>query len=277
MPARGVIDRDGFRLSWVREGSGIPLLVVGSHRFYARYFPRELRAHFDILFCDSRQWVPTPAGFDLSTLTIKTFADDIEAARQVTGLDNPIVLGQSQHGAIAFEYARFYGDRIRGVGGVAAVPPAQEGLEPPADFFRRDASPERLVAHERNLATRPVPTRVTTGREFAEEYVANDAMNYYDLSVNSAPLWEGVDLNLEVVYQLFGPEGLGGFRLEPLEVPAFLGLGRFDYGVPHYLWDEPRKRLLNLTFKLYQKSGHHPPYEQPDEFTADLYDWAKRL
>src|SRR4051812_44548054 len=103
MADSGTLDRDGFMLHWVREGSGIPMLVVGSHHFYRRYFPQALRDHFDIVFGDSRQWSPTPSGFDLTSLTINTFADDIEAIRETTGLDRPIVVGQSQHGAIALE------------------------------------------------------------------------------------------------------------------------------------------------------------------------------
>ena len=30
---------------------------MGSSRFYPRYFPQSLRDHFEIVFCDLRQWV----------------------------------------------------------------------------------------------------------------------------------------------------------------------------------------------------------------------------
>jgi proline iminopeptidase len=60
-------------------------------------------------------------------------------------------------------------------------------------------------------------------------------------------------------------------------VPVFLGLGRYDYGIRFYVWDEPKSSLSHVRYKLYDKSGHHPPYEQPAEFTADLLDWAKAL
>jgi pimeloyl-ACP methyl ester carboxylesterase len=33
----------------------------------------------------------------------------------------------------------------------------------------------------------------------------------------------------------------------------------------------------SLRYRLYQKSGHHPSYEQPDEFTTDLVEWARSL
>jgi proline iminopeptidase len=275
----GTLDRDGFALQWVREGSGMELLVVGSQRFYRRYFPQGLREHFDIVFCDSRQWVTTPDGFDVTSITIDTFADDIEAVREATGLRRPIVVGQSQHGSLALEYARLYPEHLRGVAAISAVPPVdgQEAMGSAAEFFRRDADAARLAAHEHNHATRRVPDVVRTSKDYADEVVANDAMNWYDLSFDSSSLWEGVDLNLDVVYQVFGVKVLGGFGLDRLDVPAFLGLGRYDYGMPYYVWDEPRKRLTSLRYHQYERSGHHPPYEQPEEFIADILDWAKGL
>src|SRR5262245_38421908 len=71
----GTVDRDGFQLAWVREGQGIPMLVLGASRFYPRYFPAAMRDHFDMVCCDLRQWVPTPDGFDIATITRDTFSD----------------------------------------------------------------------------------------------------------------------------------------------------------------------------------------------------------
>lgn len=279
MTDTGTLDRDGFRLQWVREGSGVPMLIVGGQEFYRRYFPPALRNDFEIVFGDSRQWVPTPSGFDLTTLSIQTFADDIEAIRQTAALDRPLVVGQSQHGAIALEYARLYPESVRGVVAVAPNPPIDSGdwQQAGKDFFRRDADAERLEAHERNRATRRVPEKIRTFKDFVDEYISNDAMNWYQHSFDSSPLWDGVEGNLKVMYQLFAPQGLGGFELQPFAVPAFLALGRYDYRIPYYLWEEPKKRLLYHRYRLYDKSGHHPPYEQPEQFTADVVDWAKQL
>src|SRR5215471_17523820 len=102
----GTVDRDGFKLEWTREGTGIPILVLGASRFYARYFPQSLREHFEMVFCDLRQWAPTPDGFDISTITRDTFSEDVAAICRAAGLDRPIVAGQSHHGLIALEYAR---------------------------------------------------------------------------------------------------------------------------------------------------------------------------
>ena len=275
----GTVDRDGFKLEWVREGHGLPMMALGASRFYARYFPQSLREHFEIVFCDLRQWVRTPDGFDITAINRDTFSDDVEAVRQAVGFDRPIVAGQSQHGGIALEYARRYPGSVRGVVAVAAVPPvgSGEGLESAEDFWRRDAHPERLAAHARNMAARRVPATVETSQDFIDQYVSNDAVNWYDFTFDCSPLWEGIYVNPSVMGQLFEPEGLGGYQLDALELPVFLALGRYDYGIPFYLWDQPKTKLSSLHYKLYEKSGHHPPYEQPDEFTADLVEWAKSL
>src|SRR5262249_30063267 len=91
----GAVDRDGFTLEWAREGSGPPMMVLGARHFYPRYFSQSLRDHFEIVFCDLRQWVPSPSGFDISTITRDTFSEDIDALRQAVGFDRPIVAGQS--------------------------------------------------------------------------------------------------------------------------------------------------------------------------------------
>jgi pimeloyl-ACP methyl ester carboxylesterase len=275
----GTVDRDGFMLEWVREGHGLPVMVLGVSSFYRRYFPQSLREHFEIVFCDLRPSAPTPDGFDITAITRDTFSDDVEAVRRAVGFERPVVAGQSVHGAIALEYARRYPDSVRGVAAVAAVPPAGsgEGLESAEDFFQRDASRERLAAHARNKAERRVPATVETAQDFIDLYVSDDAMGWYDFTFDCSPLWEGIDVNLPLIDRLYGPEGFGGYQVDALDVPVFLALGRYDYLVPFYLWDQPKTLLSSLRYRLYDKSGHHPPYEQPDEFAADLVEWARSL
>jgi hypothetical protein len=58
-------------------------------------------------------------------------------------------------------------------------------------------------------------------------------------------------------------QAFGGYEVGPLGLPTFLALGRYDYVIPFYLWDRSKQHLSNLRYKLYEKRGHHPPYEQP--------------
>lgn len=147
MADRGAVNRDGFILDWVREGEGVPMLVLGAHRYYERVFPDAMRSDFEMVFCATRQWVVTPSGFDIATITRDTFSEDVDAIRRATELERPIVVGHSQHGLIALEYARRHPDQVRGVVAIA-VPVSSEGLEPPHLFAKRDSQHDRLAAHE---------------------------------------------------------------------------------------------------------------------------------
>jgi proline iminopeptidase len=275
----GTVDRDGFKLDWVREGRGLPLMVLGARWFYPRYFPQALRDHFEIVFCDLRQWAATPEGFDISTITLDTLCEDVEALRQASGLERPIVAGQSQHGAMALAYARHAPHEVRGAAAIAAPPPQRwwEGIESPEDFFARDASPERRAADQRNKSTRPTHEPARTSQEFIENYVAQGAIFWYDPTFDCTPMWDGVEINVPVMHQVTGPDGIGGLPLDGLDVPVFLALGRYDYAIPFYVWDEARKTVPDLRYKLYDRSAHQPPCEQPEEFTTDLVEWAGSL
>ena len=279
MAASGTVDRDGFKLEWVREGSGLPMLVVGSRSFYPRYFPQSLREHFEMVFCDLRQWVAMPSGFDITTVTRDTFSGDIDALRQAVGFDRPIVVGQSQHGSFALEYARQAPVSVLGVAAIVPFPPAgsRDGLESPEQFFDRDADAGRKAEHARKRAGAPAQASGDARQDFFETFSMDDAQRWYDYTFDASPLWEGVDVNIPMFGQVFSPAVLGGYTVEPLDVPVFLALGRYDYRWPSYVWDEPKRNFSKLTYKLYEKSGHNPPFEQPDEFAADLVAWARTL
>jgi proline iminopeptidase len=271
---RGIVDCDGFQLEWVRVGMGIPMLIIGGAHFYPQYFPEAMRDHFDMVFCDSRHWVTTPKGFNLSTLTLDMIADDYERVRVATGLERPIVVGHSQHGYHALMYARRYPDRVRGVAVVASSPPSDGNDD---DFFERDASPARKAADARIRAAAQAPSRATTSDEFIDRYVAESAYFWFDPEIDRRYLWEGTEANLAVFDRMWDDDMLGGVRLEPSATPTFLALGRYDYGNPYYAWDSFRPLFSNLTYRLYERSAHQPPMEQPDAFTADMVEWARTL
>lgn len=42
--------------------------------------------------------------------------------------------------------------------------------------------------------------------------------------------------------------------------------GRYDYVVPHRLWDELRTRLPTLSFELFERSSHQPFVDEPERF-----------
>jgi proline iminopeptidase len=236
-----------------------------------------LRDHFDIVFCDSRQWAATPAGYDVATLTRSTFADDAEKVRAATGLERPVVVGHSMHAAMALQYAHEHPDQARGVVAVAAHPPGGVPLDAVVEFFLADASPERQAAYARRREAGPVHETVTTSREYIDNYLSQSPAGWYDMDYDGAWLWDGVEVNVDVMRQIEQTiESLFDPGAWPLGTPVFVAIGRYDYGIPFHRWSEAQQSP-SAHLRVYERSGHTPQLEQPNEFTAEVAAWAKHL
>jgi len=57
--------------------------------------------------------------------------------------------------------------------------------------------------------------------------------------------------------------------------PVFLALGRYDYLCPYFLWDDRKDVLPNLSYNLFEKSGHFPMVEEQELFDKKLIEWIK--
>ena len=51
-----------------------------------------------------------------------------------------------------------------------------------------------------------------------------------------------------------------------VETPVFVVIGRYDYVSPYYLWDDRKDVLPNLSYNLFEKSGHFPMVEEEELF-----------
>jgi proline iminopeptidase len=62
--------------------------------------------------------------------------------------------------------------------------------------------------------------------------------------------------------------------LDRLDVPVFLGLGRYDYLVaPYATWAAYREHFKDLTVRVFENSGHTPQFEESALFDAELMQW----
>ena len=58
-------------------------------------------------------------------------------------------------------------------------------------------------------------------------------------------------------------------------VPTFAATGKYDFVIPHTSWLKYRD-LPNLTVCVFDKSGHTPQLEQPEQFDRQLLQWLKQ-
>ena len=269
---------DGFRLSYTVEGKGIPCLVVDDAPAMRRAVPQSLRARFRFVFMDPRMNVPYETGYDLQRITLDTLLDDIERIRRDAGVDQILVFGHSINGLIAYEYARKYPGHVIGVVMNGTPPFSLKRLGPIQEsYWAKAASPERKEVQRKNEErTREAIAQLPPGEAMRQGYIANAAMYWHDPAYDCAWLLEGVRWNREVWDQLFNTvlDGYDISRQPPVRVPVLLTLGRDDYVVPFPVWDGIDKTLPNLTIRIFEKSGHWAPVEEPALFDRTLCDWV---
>jgi proline iminopeptidase len=138
-------------------------------------------------------------------------------------------------------------------------------------FFEQDAAEERKQVLRDNLAK--LPPDAPPGQFL----FAQTPLRFFDPRFDAAPLFAGAEINPGLLGHILGPLTSGWdvtVEASSLQVPVFLAHGRFDYIVPHVLWNGIPAQLPDATFHLFERSGHQPFVEEPERFTQALTDWT---
>jgi proline iminopeptidase len=242
----GSVMSDGFELRFIVEGTGRPALVVGSAPFYSRVFSENLRRHLRLVFMDHRGFAPSPGLRDTTAFELDVLINDMELVRQSLDLGPVVVIGHSGQAYMALEYAKAYPEHVSGVVMIGISPDLSEASADAAEqYWNEFASPVRKATMAENLLHLPdeeiARLPVSPGRQFIRTYVRNGPRIWYDPSFDSSPLWEGVDVNMDMFNHVWGRI----FRdidirrgLDAFDRPVLLALGRYDFLVaPPPAWD----------------------------------------
>jgi proline iminopeptidase len=273
----GSVAVEGATLRYVTEGTGIPVLVIGSAVYYPRTFSRELRKHCRLMFADLRHFAAADGRLEASRITRETYLEDIEAIRAALGLERFVLLGHSHHGNVALDYAKRHPQRISHLVLIGS-PPCDVAYTVGAGerYWEAHASAQRKAILQRNrdaldqgLAALP-PEQV-----FVARYLADAPKYWHDPHYDASSLWDEVPIALDVLqaFRGFFSTYDFGWNSVQLAAPVLAVAGRDDYAVPHVLWDAMPAKPYNLTYRLLEKSGHTPQLEEPAVFDALLVDW----
>ncbi len=281
-PDTGTIAAGKFQLRYRIEGTGTPAIVIGSAVYYPRVFSQNLRKHLRLVFLDHRGFAPSPGPVDTTEFALDAILDDIERARKELGLGRVAIIGQSGHALMALEYAKKYPANVSHVIMIANSPNYSAAfLEANNRYWEESVSPERKAILKENRQRVPDEKidSVPPDEQFAKWYIREGPRFWYDPRFDSSPLWEGVQFNRDMYHYVWWrvfrdidiTQGLDTFNR-----PVFLALGRYDFAVgPPSLWDPIRPKFRDLTVRVFERSGHTPPYEEPDLFDAELLRWMK--
>ena len=275
----GQIEVDGPVLDYVVEGGGTSCLVIGSSIYYPKTISKNLRQHFRFYFIDMKWFAKGYAPEALDTVTIQSIVEDVEAIRKKLGLRNPILLGHSIHGTIALEYAKKYGQHLSGL--IAIGSPCLWGND---QFNRRatslweTASKKRKAIQTRNWGNITELDRLTGKEEAVAAYNRSAPQYWYDPYYDASWLWDGMTVHSELTQHLF-TKVFADYDMfksnESINLPVFVGLGKYDYVIPHTMWKSKYSQIPDFTKVLFKKSGHTPQLEESDQFDTVLINWWK--
>ncbi len=278
----GALEVTGGALTYTAAGYGVPVLVIGSAAFYRRTFSSQLGSTYRLGFCDLRHFAPSAADFDPADVTFDLYADDIDRLRLAIGFDRCVVVGHSKHGNIAIEYARRFPKQVLGVVLVGSPPcSGAEVLTARIAFWEAQASEHRKAVYERNRKRLDEKSLagLSARQAVVVQYVADGPKYWFDPEFDASPLWEDVFVNapmLGQLHELF-------FDLDPrwdagdLKTPILVVMGRYDFAVPHRLWDGVRASQTELKFILLERSGHTPQLEEPEQFDRAFTSWVSEI
>lgn len=272
----GIVSVEGAELHYVIEGEGIPCLVLGHLESQRRILSQELRNHFKFVFLDLRHDAQSNSSLDISKITLDTFLDDIDKVRRTLGFDKTAVFGHSIHSWIGLEYARKYPHNTSHVIMTGSIP-YRYAAGVADEFFESDASDERKMIFEQNLKKfeEDELDKMSPKERIVKTYMTHTPRIFYDPVYDVSWIYEVVELNEDIsLFEIFKNYDIAKMPGQ-VATPVFLAIGRYDYLYPYFLWDDRKDVLPNLSYNLFEKSGHFPMVEEQELFDKKLIDWIK--
>jgi len=263
---------EGAELYYSMRGEGPTCLVLCGFGTgpVERMTPNALSDRLRLAFVDLRasgRSTGEAAGF-----TFDRLAEDLEAVRKDLGVERVAVLGHSILGVLAIEYGRRRPESVSHVIAVGTPPMGDMTAlaAKAAAFFEQDASEERKQIWEQNRA------RLAPGVSFLEALVAQTPQRFFDPRFDQTPLYAEAIWKPDLIRYVLGtltPSWDVTAGAGDLSVPIYLALGRYDYTVPHVLWDGVAEKIPNLTVGRFERSGHQAFFEEPERFAEAVGEW----
>ena len=270
------VSTDRAEIHYTTRGTGTPCIVlsaIGTAPYEEQLAPA-LANHFTLVFVDLRGG-GTSTG-DARELTLEQLGRDLEAVRHHLNIDRVAVLGHSILGALAIEYGRRCSSAVSHVIAVGTPPTGNmdDLVRAAAAFFERDASADRKRVLADNLAQLPA------NASFSQRFLAQAPARFFDARVDMTPLYASAisrpDLLGHLTTSLLATWN-AATAIASLHAPLLLAHGRYDYTVPHVMWDDMKDRFPNVSWRLFERSGHQPFLEEPAEFASVVTAWFAGL
>ena len=272
---------DGTELAYRVSGSGPPLLCIPGGPGQAVEYLGDLgglSAHRTLILLDNRGTGASQVPQDPVTYRVDQLVRDVEALRDLLGLDRMDLLGHSASGGTGLLYAAAHPDRLDRLVLVApslrvtGIPSdlgvdevlAQRADEPwyaeaVAALYAEAASPRELERYRRLAA----PLLYGQWNDAAQAQAAAEPAQF------AQPATDGF-------YAGFAPDPALPERLATLAVRVLLVAGEYDIWPTYAALSRLAALLGNAELALLPRAGHFPWIDDPAAFAAIVDEFLAR-
>ncbi|HLJ88945.1 MAG TPA: alpha/beta fold hydrolase [Candidatus Angelobacter sp.] len=250
------------------SGSGTPLMVAnGGPGFDHTYLHvstawESLAKNRKVVLYDQRGTGRSISSRKDQTYTLADQIDDLDALRAHLGFDRIDLLGHSWGGFLAMAYAARHSDRISHLILVDSAAPQfkdtiflfsnvfPEGVERQAALTFNEEMGDNKA---RDADLREYLSMLFYSPEKRDAFLANVDTNVYQRDVNEA-------VNHDISRFDLNPE------IRKFRFPVLVVTGRYDMNVAPLVAYKIHQSISGSRFAVFERSGHLPFYEEPEQF-----------
>ncbi len=275
----GLLDIPDAIFEYTAEGKGIPCVAfTGGENLGHRLYSEKFRQKFLLIHADPSHLDSTT----VSDITIDMILDDIEKLRKAINCDKISVIGHSMFSTLPLEYALKYPENISYSISTGSRPfTTKKYNDTVKEYWASIASDERKTLLKKNMDefSQLNLDELTPTQRFVKFYTANIPKFCFDPKFDMSEFWGDTEINMNFLNH-FGGVLMNNIdnsaKYNKISAPVLIISGRHDYWAPYVLWDEIKKEIPNLTFHVFDNSGHNPSIEIPEQFDEFVIQWLEK-
>jgi proline iminopeptidase len=256
-----------------------PLVFVtspgwGSSSLYLQKGLSPLKEQFTLLFLDTRGSGGSSRPADSTKMSTSVMADDVDRVRDYLGIDSIILVGHSNGGAIALDYAERYPTRLRKLVLLDAEVLDDRAEKATGEFLRLWGNDPRYKSAVQTIHDDP---RLDTDEDFSK--FLNSILPLYlsdpdHYLMDFAKTFEGTHLAVyaakaqEAADKLFPRKQSKEY--DRVRAKTLILSGTVDWVCPTEVSERIHAGIRGSTLSLYANAGHFLWIEQPKRFFAEL-------
>jgi len=271
-----LVNVNDTELFYEKIGSGTPFLVMhgglGVDHSYFRPALDPLGDIMELIFYDHRGHGRSGRP-SIDTITFEKLADDADALREKLLPKKIGIIGHSAGGYVALNYAIRHPDNISHLILIDTSPAMDYPDELMMNIQRKNPNPEIV-----EVVSAPAAPTV---EGFREQFRIMQPLYFYDFNTNMQEmvkrsiekmiLTPEVSIHQDTLLEKYNVSS----QLKEINVPTLILVGENDFICPPSQAHRMHKSIPHSEICIFEKCGHYPFWEAPDEFFKAISDWLQ--